>query len=886
MANSTDATQCNPGQLKRLLSEELSDAEENAALRHLSNCHSCRQLMDQVAAAGDAWRDAQGFLPDKSDDLFFLGSDADCEPESATSALIQSVIEALDPTDDSEMLGRIGNHEVSGVIGAGGMGVVVKAIDKSLDRVVAIKILAPHLASSGAARQRFAREAKAAAAVLHPNVIAIHGVCVQSKLPFLVMPYITGQSLQQRLDENGPLSVDEILRIGQQIAAGLAAAHAQGLVHRDIKPANVLLERGVERVTITDFGLARAIDDASMTRTGVITGTPQFMSPEQACGESIDDRSDLFSLGSVMYAMCTARPPFRAETSYGVLRRITDDEARPVCQINQSIPSWLGRLVDLLHAKSCDDRIESAEVLDRILQQCIAHREQPATQPLPSVLKASPAQQRSRRLLGRMGLAMPLVLTSIFAFMQILGGKPNQQVAQESIQHDSTPQNSQIPLDDEANQDVDSETTTNEPENRHAIHHGTEPKHDSVLEFSWKPENAIALDEDDAERWDLTLKDCVSIALQNSEFLLSSHDGPVFELQHGARNAAGRKATRPAALTKLIVHAVDPDMTLQDLEKHVAHLVREVEIAYWDLYLSYRDVANGVKLRDSAREVARISAAHLESGTGTRQELAQAQEQYHGAEAQLKIALHGSNLTPNVVGLYDRERALRKILGLSVEDGRLLHPMDHPFLKSPAGDQSFDFNKLSDEMLATRTDLKSIQLRIKSQELELTTAKNQIKPTMHLSELYRLQGTDGRAESKESWSAFVESLPLGSRREAARIRNAQLRLARTKAYFKECERLLSQQLAEAVNETQSLKGAAINHKNRLHVAYEEVDARFKEFERGLSNVNVVLQSQQRRAEAEHEFHDALAEFRKSTNYISYISGTLLAENDVSISKRN
>ena len=255
-----------------------------------------------------------------------------------------------------QMLGRLGGYEVSGVVGAGGMGVVLKAIDKSLDRTVAIKVLAPHLATSGAAGKRFAREAKAAAAVLHPNVIAIHSVSNDESLPYLVMPYVRGTSLQKRLDQEGPLSLQEILRIGSQIAAGLAAAHAQGLVHRDIKPANILLEEGVERVTITDFGLARAVDDATITHSGMIAGTPQYMSPEQARGEAVDPRSDLFSLGSVLYAVCTGRPPFRAETSYGVMRRITDDEPTPIREINPDIPEWLCQIIGKLMSKRAADR--------------------------------------------------------------------------------------------------------------------------------------------------------------------------------------------------------------------------------------------------------------------------------------------------------------------------------------------------------------------------------------------------------------------------------------------------------------------------------------------------------------------------------------------------
>src|SRR5205085_3795616 len=122
------------------------------------------------------------------------------------------------------------------------------------------------------------------------------------------------------IDCDGPLAVEEVLRIGMQAAAGLAAAHAHGLVHRDVKPSNILLEKGVERVKLTDFGLARAADDASLTQSGVLAGTPQYMAPEQARGEPLDHRADLFSLGSVLYACCAGRPPFRAGTTLAVLR--------------------------------------------------------------------------------------------------------------------------------------------------------------------------------------------------------------------------------------------------------------------------------------------------------------------------------------------------------------------------------------------------------------------------------------------------------------------------------------------------------------------------------------------------------------------------------------
>ncbi len=215
----------------------------------------------------------------------------------------------------------------------------------------------------------------------------IHGVADLQGLPYLVMPYLRGPSLQRRLDDDGPLALVEILRIGMQTAAGLAAAHAQGLIHRDVKPANILLADGVERVKLTDFGLARAADDASLTKSGVITGTPQYMSPEQARGESVDQRSDLFSLGSVLYAMCTGRAPFRAETSYGVLRRVTDDEPRPICEINPEVPEWLANVVAKLMSKQPVDRFASAVEVAELLEKCLAHVQQPTVAPLPDSIE-------------------------------------------------------------------------------------------------------------------------------------------------------------------------------------------------------------------------------------------------------------------------------------------------------------------------------------------------------------------------------------------------------------------------------------------------------------------------------------------------------------------
>jgi serine/threonine protein kinase len=291
----------------------------------------------------------------------------------------------LSPPDKAGQLGRLGAYEVQEQIGQGGNGIVLKALDSALNRIVAIKVMAPHFATSATARKRFLREAQAAAAVTHENVVTIHAVDETRGLPYLVMQYVAGQSLQERIDKSGPLELKEILRIGMQTASGLAAAHAQGLVHRDIKPANILLENSVERVKITDFGLARAADEASLTQSGVVAGTPQYMAPEQARGETVDYRADLFSLGSVLYAMCTGLPPFRATTTMGVLKRVSEEAPRPIKEIRPEIPGWLVAVIERLHAKNPGERYQSATELANVLGQHLAQLQQASWTPQPEL---------------------------------------------------------------------------------------------------------------------------------------------------------------------------------------------------------------------------------------------------------------------------------------------------------------------------------------------------------------------------------------------------------------------------------------------------------------------------------------------------------------------
>ncbi|MFO0825634.1 MAG: protein kinase [Gemmataceae bacterium] len=211
----------------------------------------------------------------------------------------------LQPSTRPGALGRLGHYDVLQVLGLGGFGIVLQAFDDRLERVVAVKVLAPVLAASQA-RKRFLREARSSARVRHENVVHVYAV-EEHPLPYLVMEYIPGETLQQRLDRTGPLDSAEVAHIGRQIALGLAAAHGTGLIHRDIKPANIMVEAGPHpRVVITDFGLARTAADASVTQDGMVAGTPMYMAPEQASGAAIDYRADLFSLGSVLATICSA----------------------------------------------------------------------------------------------------------------------------------------------------------------------------------------------------------------------------------------------------------------------------------------------------------------------------------------------------------------------------------------------------------------------------------------------------------------------------------------------------------------------------------------------------------------------------------------------------
>jgi uncharacterized protein (TIGR03067 family) len=361
------------------IAAEIRSSAERVAYLHEA-CAGDETLRAQVEALLHHDADAGSFLDKRPDEL--LAADA-TQPVDGGDQPDDSWRELLEPIDLPDRIGRLGQYEVIELVGRGGMGVVLRAFDPKLNRIVAVKLLAPELAANALSVQRFMREARAAAAVSHDHVVAIYAIDDDARPPLIVMEYIDGQSLQQKIDSTGALDVKSILRVGMQAAAGLSAAHRQGLVHRDIKPANILLENGIEKVKLTDFGLARAVDDISMTRTGQITGTPQYMSPEQAQGQRVDHRTDLFSLGCVLYAMCTGRAAFRADSAVAVMHRIVHDTPRPVREVNEEIPDRLCDIIDKLLAKNPEDRFESAEEVAELLGQHLAHLQQPDSVPMP-----------------------------------------------------------------------------------------------------------------------------------------------------------------------------------------------------------------------------------------------------------------------------------------------------------------------------------------------------------------------------------------------------------------------------------------------------------------------------------------------------------------------
>ncbi len=378
-------------------------------------CRDCPDLLEEVKARIHDLESLHSLLDTNVD-----------EPRPGSA----SALHFLAPAQAKDELGRLGGFRILKVLGHGGMGIVFAGHDPKLGRQVAIKAMLPHLASNRAAQQRFLREARAAAAVQHDHIVPIFHVDEERGAPFIVMPLLQGESLEKHLQRDAKLSLIDVLRIGREIALGLDAAHAKGLIHRDIKPANIWLEAPRRRVKLLDFGLARAsAQDAGLTQQGMIIGTPSYMAPEQARGEKVDARCDLWSLGVVLYRLCTGKLPFRGNDTVSTLLAVANTVPSPPVEINAKVPAGLSDLAMRLLEKDPARRLASARKVAEALRKLeqaeharakAAERAEKtlvvkpsATVQRPVVSVPAPKRRRTAYLLALGGVAAVLLLAFV-----------------------------------------------------------------------------------------------------------------------------------------------------------------------------------------------------------------------------------------------------------------------------------------------------------------------------------------------------------------------------------------------------------------------------------------------------------------------------------------
>jgi Leucine-rich repeat (LRR) protein len=409
--------------LRRFSLGELSRAEEEAVERHLLACEACVATLRSLEVQDSLSQAVRGQarLPDISreeppvaDELIARlkklcpdppetrnnCGEVTSAPESGAPVVHQIDLGFLAPAQGPGELGRLGPFRVLRALGAGGMGVVLEAEDPQLQRMVALKVMRPVLAADPGARLRFLREARAIAAIEHEHIVPIYQVGEENGLPYLAMPLLKGESLDQRLRREEKLSPAEVLRIGREMAEGLAAAHERGLIHRDIKPGNVWLEGGRGKVRLLDFGLVRPAGDGdNLTQSGAIIGTPGYMAPEQAEQGDVDARADLFSLGCVLYRMSTGRGPFHGPSLASMLRLVATVTPPAPAQQEPGVPAALSDLVMELLAKDPADRPATAAAVARRLGDIEAGARARADAPaLP--LPAGPRSHAERQAAG------------------------------------------------------------------------------------------------------------------------------------------------------------------------------------------------------------------------------------------------------------------------------------------------------------------------------------------------------------------------------------------------------------------------------------------------------------------------------------------------------
>ncbi len=373
-----------------LLEDKLSPEREQSVKEHLDHCTACQQNLEafnQPAKGAETinwsqleFQDQSKALAEVIDSLKSIPTDVGISLSTDhggkadrtlfdAGQLFERTESGTQNEHDETVIGRLGKFEILEKIGEGGSGVVYRARDTDLNRIVAIKFVPQTLTGDPQILERFTRESRAAAAVHHENIVTIYSVDQLERVPFLVQQFVEGKSLQQVLDEKTPISSRQVLEWIRQTASGLKAAHASGLVHRDIKPSNLLIEQATGTIKISDFGLAQLQSDSSLTKSGVLAATPQYMSPEQAQLGEVDARSDLFSLGTVLYACLCGQSPFKSESIYGVIKNVCDLPTPELAKSNETTHHEFQKLLERLHQKNPSQRFQSADELLSAIQR-------------------------------------------------------------------------------------------------------------------------------------------------------------------------------------------------------------------------------------------------------------------------------------------------------------------------------------------------------------------------------------------------------------------------------------------------------------------------------------------------------------------------------------
>jgi serine/threonine protein kinase len=354
----------------------------------MGKCPGCGRAV-QVPAAGavsanDTPVDASR-SPGKRPSGEVAAAPAVVPASSSSAARPSSIVEFsfLTPPIEADEMGRLGPYRILSLLGSGSMGIVFRAEDSRLKRPVALKVMRPNYATKEEYRQRFLREAQATAKLDHPHVVPIYGAEEFAGVPYLAMKLLEGESLEERLKARGPwLPLAEVLRIGEEVSDALAAAHASELIHRDVKPTNIWLETDGDRVKLIDFGLARILDDdLRLTGTGYVVGTPSYMAPEQANGDEVDHRSDLFSLGCVLYRASTGVQPFPGQFAVDVVAAVRTLDPKPPRELDPALPPSFSDLVMGLLCKDPAGRPQTARAVRDTLRDLRAVRNNSAGKP-------------------------------------------------------------------------------------------------------------------------------------------------------------------------------------------------------------------------------------------------------------------------------------------------------------------------------------------------------------------------------------------------------------------------------------------------------------------------------------------------------------------------